>query len=137
MFLEKAGLRRQAASERKRMVHELLDRFGLSGLAQRYPQEVSGGQRQRVALARTLARQPRLLLLDEPLSALDTVLREQMRLELRNLLTDFAISAGSVHLAGGRHPAVLHLSAGSATSAAAVTLPHRRSPSRPDAPCCA
>jgi molybdate transport system ATP-binding protein len=85
------GLRRQATSERKRMVHELLDRFGLGGLEQRYPQEVSGGQQQRVALARTLARQPRLLLLDEPLSALDTLLREQMRLELRSLLTDFAI----------------------------------------------
>jgi molybdate transport system ATP-binding protein len=85
------GLRRQNAPERQRIVHELLDRFGLTGLDDRYPHQISGGQQQRVALARTLARRPILLLLDEPLSALDTMLREQMHLELRHLLTDFAI----------------------------------------------
>jgi molybdate transport system ATP-binding protein len=85
------ALRRSSAQERCRQVGELLDRFGLSGLEKRYPQQVSGGQQQRVALARTLARKPRLLLLDEPLSALDTSLREQLRLELRGLLTDFDI----------------------------------------------
>lgn len=85
------GLRRQAAAERLPIVKNLLDRFEIGGLQQRYPHEISGGQQQRVALARTLARQPRLLLLDEPLSALDTALREQMRRELRSLLSDFAI----------------------------------------------
>ncbi len=85
------GLRRQKAPERQQFVHELLNRFGLSGLADRYPNQISGGQQQRVALARTLALRPSLLLLDEPLSALDTMLREQMRLELRHLLTDVAV----------------------------------------------
>lgn len=85
------GLRRLPSSERRRQVSELLERFGLHGLEKRYPRQVSGGQQQRVALARTLARKPNLLLLDEPLSALDSALREQMRLELRSLLTDFNI----------------------------------------------
>jgi molybdate transport system ATP-binding protein len=85
------GLRRQQAPERQRMVRELLDRFELSGLARAYPRQISGGQQQRVALARTLARRPTLLLLDEPLSALDFMLREQMRSELRQLLIDLAI----------------------------------------------
>jgi molybdate transport system ATP-binding protein len=85
------GLRRTPAIDRRRQVGELLERFGLTGLERRFPTQISGGQQQRVALARTLARKPRLLLLDEPLSALDTALREQMRLELRSLLTDFDI----------------------------------------------
>jgi len=85
------GLRQQPSTERQRMVHELHDRFGLSGLGDRYPHQISGGQQQRVALARTLARRPSLLLLDEPLSALDSAMREQMRHDLRALLTDFDI----------------------------------------------
>jgi molybdate transport system ATP-binding protein len=80
-----------ARAERRRRVANLLDVFGLTGLGDRYPHQVSGGQQQRVALARTLARRPRLLLLDEPLSALDGPTREQLRPELRRQLAWFGV----------------------------------------------
>ena len=85
------GLRGLSGAERQRRVAETLDLFQLKGLEDRYPNQVSGGQQQRVALARVLVRRPQLLLLDEPLSALDDPTREQLRPELRRLLAEFAI----------------------------------------------
>jgi len=80
------GLRRSAAGVRADRVAEAARLLRISELLARRPDRLSGGQRQRVALARTIAPRPRLLLLDEPLSALDTPTREELRGELRSLL---------------------------------------------------
>ncbi len=73
-------------------VEKLLQDVSLSQFGSRFPHELSGGQRQRVAIARALVNRPRLLLLDEPLSALDLKLREQMQLELINLQKEVGIT---------------------------------------------
>jgi putative spermidine/putrescine transport system ATP-binding protein len=76
-------VRKVPKREREERVREMLELVQLPGIAERKPSQLSGGQRQRVALARALINQPRVLLLDEPLGALDLKLRQQMQVELK------------------------------------------------------
>ena len=87
------GLRDRPRAERERRVAEIVARLGLGGFERRYPSELSGGQRQRVALGRALAIDPALLLLDEPLSALDAPLRAALRNDLRAVLSEWGTAA--------------------------------------------
>ncbi len=88
--LETSGLSR---AERRERVEEMLELVGLEGYGNRAVQTLSGGQSQRVALARSLATRPRVLLLDEPLSALDRALRERLAVDLRRILTTTGTTA--------------------------------------------
>ena len=83
---------RTPKNELQQRVHEALDQVKLTGLGERYPHQLSGGQQQRVALARAVVMNPKVMLLDEPLSNLDAKLREQMRLELKELQAETAMT---------------------------------------------
>jgi molybdate transport system ATP-binding protein len=87
------GLRDRPAPARRARTLEILGRLGIEGLAGRYPRDLSGGQQQRVALGRALAPDPEVLLLDEPLSALDAPLRRQLREELGRLIREWGKTA--------------------------------------------
>ncbi len=85
-------LRKRPAAETRKRADDLLSLVGLQGRADRYPHQLSGGQQQRVALARALAFEPSVLLLDEPLSALDAQVRVQLRDEIRRLQKEVGIT---------------------------------------------
>jgi spermidine/putrescine transport system ATP-binding protein len=88
------GLRRRGVrgGDMRGRVESILELVGLAGLGKRKPRQLSGGQQQRVALARALVNKPRVLLLDEPLGALDLKLRKQMQLELKAIQNDVGIT---------------------------------------------
>ncbi len=85
-------MRKMPESERRTRVGEMLEMIGLSHLAERKPSMLSGGQQQRIALARALATRPQVLMLDEPLSALDENLRVRMRTELLKIQKQFGLT---------------------------------------------
>ena len=85
-------VRKVSGTERTRRVGEVLDLVQLAGMAGRKPHQLSGGQRQRVAMARAIVTRPRVLLLDEPLSALDKSLRVEMQVELKRIQREVGIT---------------------------------------------
>ncbi len=87
------GLRFTTDDTKTRRVNELLEVVGMSAFGDSFPHELSGGQQQRIALARALAPQPDILLLDEPFSNLDVALRERLSMEVREILKQSGISA--------------------------------------------
>ncbi|MDP6920281.1 MAG: ABC transporter ATP-binding protein, partial [Arenicellales bacterium] len=100
-------MRKRSATEIAKRVDEVLALVSLSDLAQRFPTELSGGQQQRVALARALVINPDILLMDEPLGALDKNLRQSIQLQLRQLHRD--IGATIIYVTHDQEEA-LHLS---------------------------
>jgi sulfate transport system ATP-binding protein len=89
----KPRAQRPSESEIQRKVHELLNLVQLDWLADRYPSQLSGGQRQRIALARALAVEPKVLLLDEPFGALDAKVRKELRRWLRRLHDELHVTS--------------------------------------------
>ena len=85
-------VRRVAKAERRRRAQQALEMVRLPGLGERKPVQLSGGQRQRVALARAIVNEPEVLLLDEPLGALDLKLRQEMQLELKRIQREVGIT---------------------------------------------
>jgi putative spermidine/putrescine transport system ATP-binding protein len=85
-------IRKQPRTQRRKRVEELLELVGLGHAGKRYPHQLSGGMQQRVALARSLAIEPKVLLLDEPLSALDAKVRVQLREEIRRIQLELGIT---------------------------------------------
>ena len=90
--LENVAFAKRRQRDRLVAAHEMLERMDLSHLAPRYPHEISGGQQQRVAIARALVAEPRVLLLDEPFSAVDAAVRKQLQAELRALQGELGLS---------------------------------------------
>ena len=90
------GIQDRSGAEREQRIDELLNLVGLSEHGEKKPEELSGGQQQRVALARSLAPEPSILLLDEPFSNLDVDLRVEMREEVREILKEAGVTAISV-----------------------------------------
>ena len=97
------AIRKRPAAEIAARVKELSEALGISALLDRRPQHLSGGERQRVALGRALAAKPSVLLLDEPLSALDEELRDDLAILLKRLQRELALTA--LHITHSRHEA--------------------------------
>ncbi len=97
------AIRKRPAAEIAARVKELSEALGISALLDRRPQHLSGGERQRVALGRALAAKPSVLLLDEPLSALDEELRDDLATLLKRLQRELALTA--LHITHSRHEA--------------------------------
>ncbi|POP40916.1 ABC transporter substrate-binding protein [Superficieibacter electus] len=118
-------MRRVARAERARRVMLALERVGLAPFADRKPSGLSGGQQQRVALARAIVAEPRVLLFDEPLSNLDSELRESLCLEIRQLLRQLGTTA--IYVTHDRHEAemladrIVYLSGGGIAAIRSVT----------------
>ncbi|WP_171034924.1 ABC transporter ATP-binding protein [Klebsiella indica] len=118
-------MRGVARHQRHKRVDEALAMVGLNGFADRKPSALSGGQQQRIALARAIVAEPRVLLFDEPLSNLDSELRESLCVEMSRLLRQLGITA--VYVTHDRREAelladkIIHLSAGSIAAVRTVT----------------